>query len=86
MRSIIQDNNIKLDEKRLDAYLRDMCMPNIDEEMFVNWYRSDKARMNQVQGVVLEQQVIDWIYTEAKTKKKAISLKELTKLIEKAEA
>ena len=86
MRSIIQDNNIKLDEKRLDAYLRDMCMPNIDEEMFVNWYRSDKARMNQVQGVVLEQQVIDWIYTEAKTKKKAISLKELTELIEKAEA
>lgn len=86
MRSIIQAEKIKLDQNRVDQYLRDMCMPNVDEQMFVNWYRSDENRMNQVQGVVLEQQVIDWIYSEAKLENKPMTLKELNAHIEKSEA
>ena len=43
----------------------------------VKWYTSDKNRLAEVESLVFEEQVVDWVMGEAKIKEKTFKFEEL---------
>lgn len=38
-----------------------------DPQAVLNWYYQDKSRLSGVEALVLEDQVVDWLFSELKT-------------------
>ncbi len=62
---IIQKNNIALDESKVRATVEDMASSYEQPEEVINWYYADKKRLSDVQQMVLEEQTVDWLATQA---------------------
>lgn len=63
---IIHKNEIKVDADKVRAVIEDMAKSYERPEDVVNWYYADKARLNDVQQMVLEDQAVAWIVSQAK--------------------
>ncbi len=63
---IIHVKEIKLDESKVRAAIEDMAKSYEQPEAFVSWYYADKGRLNGVQQMVLEDQTVDWLLSQAK--------------------
>ncbi|OQW71556.1 MAG: trigger factor [Proteobacteria bacterium ST_bin11] len=63
---IIQKNEIKVDADKVRTVIDDMAKSYERPEDVVNWYYADKARLNDVQQMVLEDQAVAWIVSQAK--------------------
>lgn len=63
---IIQKNDLKIDADKVRAVIEDMARSYERPEDVVNWYYADKARLNDVQQMVLEDQAVAWIVSQAK--------------------
>ena len=79
VRQLMLDNQIRLDNRRLAEYIRSLKMPYVDEETFINWFYKDPNRVEEAKGVVLEDQVVDFILSHAKIKEESFTLKEAEK-------
>ncbi len=62
---IIQKNGIQVDADQVRAVIDDMAKSYEKPEDVVNWYYADKARLNDVQQMVLEDQAVAWIVEQA---------------------
>ncbi len=62
---IIQKNNITLDEGKVRTAVEDMASSYEQPDDVINWYYADKKRLNDVQQMVLEDQTVDWLVTQA---------------------
>ncbi|MBM4207319.1 MAG: trigger factor [Gammaproteobacteria bacterium] len=63
---IIHVNDIKVDDAKVRAKIEEMAQSYEQPEAFVNWYYSDKSRLQSVQQMVLEDQVVEWLVAKAK--------------------
>lgn len=63
---IIQKNEIKVDADKVREVVEDMAKSYERPEDVINWYYADKARLNEVQQMVLEDQAVAWIVSQAK--------------------
>ncbi|TAN68221.1 MAG: trigger factor [Methylobacter sp.] len=73
---IIHKNDIKVDDNKVRSTIEDMAKSYERPEDVINWYYSDESRLNDVQQMVLENQAIDWLVTQAKVTDEAISFSE----------
>ena len=46
-------------------------------EEVVNWYYSNKEQLSQIENLVLEEQVVDWVLEQAKVEEDQTSFSEL---------
>jgi trigger factor len=78
MGQIVQSEGIKLDRERVQNRLDDLVAsyPNPDEVRRA--YVQNVDAMRQVESVVLEDQVVDWIVDRARVTDKPMSFKDLT--------
>ncbi len=74
---IIKQNDIQLDQSKLDQKLNEMSADYHDSEAFIKYYRENKEQMAQVEGAVLEDQVVDWVKSETKNISRKSSFKDL---------
>jgi trigger factor len=74
---IIQKDHIKLDQEKLDAYLRNIAVSYDDVEAFIKWVKSDKNMMSNAESYIMEQQVVDKLILDAKLNSKAYTYQEL---------
>ncbi|MCW8845810.1 MAG: trigger factor, partial [Gammaproteobacteria bacterium] len=51
-----------------------------DAENMIKMYRSNAKAMGQVQNLVMEEQVVDWLLEQASVSEKQTTFKELMKL------
>jgi len=65
LREIIQVNELKVDVERIRARLQGLAANYEDPEGFVAWHYQDKERLAQVEGMVMEEQVIDKMLEQA---------------------
>ena len=65
MSEIIKKNDIKIDAFKVRSVIDEMAKSYDKPEDVVNWYYSDKTRLNDVQQMVLEDQAIDWVVSQA---------------------
>ncbi len=74
---IIQKNAIKLDSNKVRSTIEDMAKSYERPEDVVNWYYSDESRLNDVQQMVLEDQVIEWLVAQAKVSDETVNFSDV---------
>jgi trigger factor len=78
MGQVVQTEGIKVDRERVQSRLNDLVAsyPNPDE--IRRTYLQNADAMRQIESVVLEDQVVDWIADHARVTDKPMSFKDLT--------
>jgi trigger factor len=76
LRQVIEDKEIKADETLIRARVEELCAGYENSDDMVNMYMSNPQVMQQVEPMVVEQQAINWIIDNGKSKDKKISFKE----------
>jgi trigger factor len=66
MSEIIQKNEIRIDALKVRSVIEDMAKSYETPEDVINWYYSDESRLNDVRQMVLEDQTVEWIVSQAK--------------------
>lgn len=74
---IIQKNEIKIDAGKVRAVIEDMAKSYEKPEDVVNWYYADKNRLNDVQQMVLEDQAVEWVVTQAQITEKTVGFSDV---------
>ncbi|MFZ2403805.1 MAG: trigger factor [Methylobacter sp.] len=69
---IIHKNDIKVGNDKVRSTIEDMAKSYERPEDVINWYYSDKSRLNDVQQMVLEDQTIEWLVAQAKVSNETI--------------
>jgi len=76
LQQIIIDKQISVDETMIRARVEELCAGYENTEDMVNMYLNNPEVMRQIEPMVVEQQAINWIVDNGKTKDKKISFKE----------
>lgn len=63
---ILKVNEIKVDQSKVRSKIEKAAEGYEDTSEVINWYYSDKNRLAEVEALVLEEQVINWIMDKAK--------------------
>ncbi len=63
---IIKENEIKVDQSKVRSKIEKAAEGYEDTSEVINWYYSDKNRLAEVEALVLEEQVINWIMDKAR--------------------
>jgi trigger factor len=63
---LIRKHELKAEPAKVRALLEKNAASYEDPSAVVNWYYSDKSRLAEVEAVVLEDEVIDWVAGKAK--------------------
>ncbi|PPD49140.1 MAG: trigger factor [Methylobacter sp.] len=74
---VIQKNAITLDDNKVRSTVEDMAKSYESPEEVVNWYYSDKSRLNDVQQMVLENQTVEWLVAQAKVSEETLPFSEV---------
>ncbi len=74
---VIQKESIKLDNDKVRSTIEDMAKSYERPEDVVAWYYSDESRLNEVQQMVLEDQVVEWLVAQAKVSDKTVNFNDV---------
>jgi trigger factor len=74
---LVRTNNLQAKPDQLQAHIEEMAQSYEKPADVVRWYLSDRNRMAEVEGVVVENNVADFVLSKAKVSDKALSFDEL---------
>jgi len=74
---LVKSRNLQLDRAKVDARLADLAATYPDPDAIIGAYRQNPEAMRQVEGMVLEDQVVDYLLARAKVNDQPSSFKEL---------
>ena len=74
---LIKRNGIQLDRARVEAKLGELAMGYPEPEAVLKTYRQNADAMRQLENMVLEEQVVDWLLERARVTDQATSFKEV---------
>jgi trigger factor len=76
IQELLREHKIKLDQARVEQRIRELAAPYEKPEEAAQFYRSDRGMMAQVEASVLEDQVVDFLLSQARCTTKSITFKE----------
>lgn len=76
LRQVIVDKELTVDKAMIRVHVEELCAGYENAEDMANMYMSNPQVMQQIEPIVVEQQAIEWIIENGKTKEKKISFKE----------
>jgi len=74
---IISDNDIKPDEDKVKKVIDDIASSYEDPEDVVKFYMNDQQKLSEIQMMVVEDSVVEWIYSKVKVEEKASTFSEV---------
>lgn len=74
---IIRKNEITADEEKVNKTLEDLAVGYEDPQMVIDYYKNNAEQMQTVQGLVLEEQVVEWVKGQAKVTEESKSFEEI---------
>ena len=74
---LVKTNNLQAKPEQLQAHIDELAQSYEQPAQVVAWYMSDRQRMAEVEAVVIEANVTDFILSQAKVVDKAMSFEEL---------
>ncbi len=86
MAEIVKDNDIKVDDKKVRAKVEEIAEPYDQPEQVISWYYGDKQRLNEIESLVFEEQIIEWLLSKVTVEEKTKKFKELMQPEEKQAA
>jgi len=70
MSEIVSNNELVATPDKVRAAVEEIAAPYEQPEEVINYYYADKNRLGEIEAVVLEQNVVDWVLDKAKTVEK----------------
>ncbi len=74
---LVKANNLQAKPEQLQAHIEDMAQSYEKPAEVVRWYLSDRQRMAEVEGVVIENNVTEYVLANAKVTDKVLPFDEL---------
>ncbi len=74
---LVRANNLQAKPDQLQAHIEEMAQSYEKPAEVVRWYLSDRERMAEVEGVVIENNVTEFVLAKAKVTDKAVPFDEL---------
>lgn len=74
---IIRKNDIQPDDERVTKTLEGLAVGYEDPQMVIDYYRKSPEQMQSVQGLVLEEQVVEWVKSQAKVSEESKTFEEI---------
>ncbi len=74
---IIKANDITVDADKVRETIERMANSYERPEEMINWYYEDENRLQEVQQMVLEDQAVDWVLSQAKVSDETVSFDEV---------
>ena len=74
---LVRSNNLQAKPEQLKAHIEELSASYEKPQDVVKWYLSDNRRMAEVEGVVIENNVTDYVLSKAKVVEKEVSFDEL---------
>lgn len=74
---IIEAQKLEVDQERVSAFIAEAAENYEDPQEVIDYYTNDKAQRAQVESVVLEDQVVDYLLGQAKVTEKEVKYQEL---------
>jgi trigger factor len=74
---LVKANNLQAKPEQLQAHIQELSQSYEQPAQVVAWYMSDRQRMAEVEAVVIEGNVADFVLSKAKVTDKAMSFEEL---------
>ncbi len=74
---LVKANNLQAKPEQLQAHIQELAQSYEQPAQVVAWYMSDRQRMAEVEAVVIEGNVADFVLSKAKVTDKALSFEEL---------
>jgi len=70
---IVKQHELKADGESVRAYIEQAAADYEHPEQVVNWYYEDESRLSEVEMVVIEDKVVDWVLDGAKVTDETVS-------------
>ena len=74
---IIRAQELKANPQKVRALIEENASNYEDSAAVINWYYSDKQRLAEIEAVVLEDELIDWVCATARVKQLKVGFDEL---------
>jgi trigger factor len=73
---LIKSKEIKASDEAVRAKVEEIASTYEDPQEVIDWYYADKQRLQQLEGLVLEDAVVDWVFAQADVSNKQSSFDE----------
>lgn len=77
LNKLIELNQLKADPKKVRAAVEDLAESYEQPEQVVHWYYSNEKHLREVENLVLEDQVIEWLLSRAQVTDEAVAFQDL---------
>jgi trigger factor len=77
MSQIVKEHDLKVDAAKVKEMVESIAAPYEHPDEVVKWYYGDKQRLAEVESLVFEEQVVDWVMDQANVEEKSIEFNEL---------
>jgi len=74
---LVQNNDLAAKPEQIDAHINELAASYERPEDVVRWYKGDNRRLAEVEAIVIENNVTDFVLGQAKVNEKAVSFEEL---------
>ncbi|MBI3560725.1 MAG: trigger factor [Gammaproteobacteria bacterium] len=74
---VIRQQKLQADKAKVRQKVESLAAPYERPQEVISWYYADAQRLAEIESVVLEEQVVDWILTQAKITEKTLSFNEV---------
>src|SRR6476661_7302430 len=74
---LVQDNNLQATQEQVKAQIEDFAQSYEDPKEVLKYYYSDRRRLSEVEALVLEENVVNYVLGKAKVTAKDIAFDEL---------
>ena len=74
--AIVDQNEVKPDDAKVKDMIEEMSSTYEDPEQVKNFYYSNEQQLNQIQGIVLEDQIVELVLSSAQSTEKKVTYEE----------
>lgn len=77
MAEIVKQQDMQADEKMVKQKVESIAEPYEHPEQVVQYYYGDKNRLAEIESIVIEEQIVDWVLSQAKINDKTLTFNEI---------
>ncbi len=75
--NLVKANELQVQMNQLTTFIQEEAKSYENPAEVVKWYMSDRSRLQQIEAIVLEDNVVNWVLSKAKVVNKQVSFDEL---------
>jgi trigger factor len=74
---LAEKHDLKAKPEQIRALIEDLAQSYDEPEQMVNWYYADPARLQEIENLVIEENLMGWVLGKCKTTDKSMTFQEL---------